>query len=137
MISDEKIEEVVKFLEFKTSRSSGKGGQHVNKVSSKVELIFNLQESELFIEDEKTRIENKFRRYYKLDGCIHMICQADRSQIKNKKTIILRFVTLLEKAFQEVPERVKTTIPTEEKKRRLEEKKMKAQKKERRKFSDF
>lgn len=137
MITDEKIEEIVKLLEFKTSRSAGKGGQHVNKVSSKVELIFNLKDSELFNEEEKNRIENKLRRYYKSDGCIHMICQADRSQLKNKKTIIQRFVNLIEKAFVEVPIRIKTNIPAEEKEKRLEEKKLNAQKKERRKFTNF
>lgn len=137
MISEQNIEEIIKCLLFKTSRSAGKGGQHVNKVSSKVELIFDVVKADFFSEEEKNKIEKKLSRYYKSDGCIHMICQADRSQLKNKKTITDRFIKLVSKAFEDVPVRVKTTIPLEEKEKRLEEKKMNAQKKERRNFSNF
>lgn len=80
--------EIIKELIFRTSRSSGKGGQNVNKVSSKVELIFDVRTSLLYTDDEKQQILLKSGRFLKEDGAIHIICQEGRSQYLNKKKAI-------------------------------------------------
>ncbi|MEI6853155.1 MAG: peptide chain release factor-like protein, partial [Bacteroidota bacterium] len=69
---------LLKEIKFRTSRSSGKGGQSVNKVSSKVELMFDVGASLVFSEEEKLLILMKSGSFLKDDICIHMVCQEDR-----------------------------------------------------------
>lgn len=85
-------------LKFNTSRSGGKGGQHVNKTESKVELIFNLEESEGLIEEEKDLLKLNIKNKL-IGGSIHLICQTSRSQIKNKETVINKLIDLLQKGL--------------------------------------
>ncbi|HOV12563.1 MAG TPA: peptide chain release factor-like protein, partial [Bacteroidales bacterium] len=75
----------IKELTFRTSRSSGKGGQHVNKVSTKVEVIFDVINSRLFSEEEKGLITARAGRHRKEDGTVYMSCSEERSQYLNKK----------------------------------------------------
>ena len=92
--------ELLKEIKFRTSRSSGKGGQSVNKVSSKVELIFEVYASQSFSEEEKLLIVSKASSFLKDDNCIHIICQQDRSQYLNKKKAIEKFIRLITKCLQ-------------------------------------
>jgi ribosome-associated protein len=87
--------DLLKEIKFRTSRSSGKGGQSVNKVSSKVELIFEVYASQSFSEEEKLLIVSKAGSFLKDDNCIHIICQQDRSQYLNKKKAIEKFIRLI------------------------------------------
>lgn len=125
--------ELVKELSFRTSRSSGKGGQNVNKVSTKVELIFDVNGSVYFTEAEKQRILSGSGKAIKDDGSIHIICSEGRSQYLNKKKAIEKFFLLMEKCLKPVKKRRKTRIPKEEREKRMAEKKLRTEKKQGRK----
>ena len=129
--------ELVKELSFRTSRSSGKGGQNVNKVSTKVELIFDIKASFYFTEEEKLLILSKSGKLLKDDGSIHITCSEGRSQYLNKKKAIEKFFLFIEKCLKPVKERRKTRIPKEEKEKRMADKKLQTEKKLGRKKVDF
>ncbi|MES2810277.1 MAG: peptide chain release factor-like protein, partial [Bacteroidota bacterium] len=81
-----------KELTYKTSRSGGKGGQNVNKVSSKVELLFSVDNSALFTDDEKLRINQKLQSRFNKDGLVQVICDEERSQYLNKEKAVDRLI---------------------------------------------
>ena len=83
-------------LTFKAIRSSGAGGQHVNKVSSKIELIFDLNESLVFDDEQKERLLNKLQNRFTKDNVLLLQCDESRSQHKNKEVVTKRFFELLE-----------------------------------------
>lgn len=93
---------------FKTSRSGGKGGQHVNKVSSKVELSFDVLQSALLDEEEKQVIVAKLSHRLTNQGMIKIICQEERSQFRNKQLALEKFYALLEKCFVKRKKRLAT-----------------------------
>ncbi len=123
-------EKIARELRFRTSRSSGKGGQNVNKVSSKVELIFDAQASAALSDEEKALITAKAASFITADGAIHIVCQDDRSQYMNKKKATEKLMKLLEKCLKPKRKRIKTAIPPEVNEKRIAEKKLKAEKKE-------
>ena len=123
-------EKIARELRFRTSRSSGKGGQNVNKVSSKVELIFDAQASAALSDEEKALIAAKAAAFITADGAIHIVCQDDRSQYMNKKRATEKLMKLLEKCLKPKRKRIKTAIPPEVNEKRIAEKKLKAEKKE-------
>ncbi len=96
---------------FQASRSSGPGGQNVNKVNSKIELRFNIQESNILTEDQKQILLAKLSAKISLDGFLIVISQRDRSQLVNKEDAIRKIYCLIEKALQPVKRR-KSTRPT-------------------------
>ena len=111
---------------FQTSRSSGPGGQNVNKVSSKVELRFNLWSSALLDEQEKTIIAEKLANKINKEGELVLAAQTDRSQLKNKEKVIEKFYHLLEKAFTPPKKRYMTKPTRASVERRLESKRVKS-----------
>lgn len=118
---------------FKTSRSGGKGGQHVNKVSSKVELILNIPAAVIFTEDEKVRLMSRLAHRLDSSGNLHVIAQEDRSQLANKETAIEKLMLLLEKSLKVEKLRKPTKVPKSVIRKRLEHKHATAMKKEMRK----
>jgi ribosome-associated protein len=126
-------EGLLKEIKFRTSRSSGKGGQSVNKVSSKVELIFDVNASLVFSEEEKLLILMKSGSFLKDDICIHMVCQEDRSQYMNKKMVVDKFLQLIAKCLKPKKKRISTKTPSGEKEKRLADKKQVSEKKQNRK----
>jgi ribosome-associated protein len=84
---------------FKTTRSSGPGGQNVNKVSSKVELYFDINASQLLNDWQKTRLWEKQANKISIEGVLKIVCQVDRSQLRNKELIVVKFYELLKKSF--------------------------------------
>lgn len=84
---------------FKTTRSSGPGGQNVNKVSSKVELYFDVNNSQLLNEWQKTRIWELQANKISQEGIFKIVCQVDRSQLRNKELVVAKFYQLLKKTF--------------------------------------
>ncbi|WP_319800396.1 peptide chain release factor-like protein [Flavobacterium sp. N1861] len=82
-------------LKFKAVRSSGAGGQNVNKVSSKVVLSFDMMNSSGLSEKEKEYLNEKIANRFTLEGILILNCDEDRSQIKNKELIIKRFLNLI------------------------------------------
>lgn len=126
-------EQIHRELQFKAVRSSGAGGQHVNKVSSKVELSFNLPNSEGLTDNEKERIQFKLASRLTNDGVLILQCDEARSQHKNKELVLKRFFEVLKKSL-EVPKKRKPTKPTRTSvEKRLKLKKMSAQRKANRK----
>ncbi|WP_411274422.1 alternative ribosome rescue aminoacyl-tRNA hydrolase ArfB [Daejeonella sp.] len=84
---------------FKTSRSGGKGGQNVNKVSSKVELNINIKISALFTEEQKEIITRKLSNRINSDGVLQVITEEERSQLRNKERGLEKLVILLNNAL--------------------------------------
>ena len=120
-------------LNFKAIRSSGAGGQHVNKTASKVELTFDLEASEALSEDQKallkTNLESRLTKAYVLI----MQCGESRSQHKNKSMVISRFLELITTHLIEDKERIPTKIPKAVVKKRLTNKRKRSEKKANRK----
>src|ERR1700744_2499712 len=88
-----------KEVSYKTSRSGGKGGQNVNKVSSKVELLFSVNNSLLFSDEEKELLNVKLQSRVNKDGLVQIVCDEERSQFLNKEKAIERLIVLLTKAL--------------------------------------
>lgn len=118
---------------YKASRSGGSGGQNVNKVSSKVELLFSINNSALFSDEEKQRLNEKLQSRFNKDGYVQVICDEERSQYLNKEKALERLAVLLTKSLH-VPKIRKPTRPGKKAKaERLDNKKMQSVKKESRK----
>jgi len=108
---------------YSASRSSGPGGQNVNKVSTKVELRFNLLLSSSFSENEKIILLRKLRNKINKDGELLIISQSERSQLLNKQVATEKFYILISEALT-LPKYRRATKPTfSSKLKRLEEKK--------------
>jgi ribosome-associated protein len=116
-------------LRFSTSRSSGKGGQNVNKVESRVTLYFNVVESQLLTEEKKQKIQEKLASRITDEGVLQFSCEAERSQLLNKQTCIEKFFRLIEKALLPEKERRKTRPGHAAKEKRLKEKRIHAERK--------
>jgi len=118
---------------FATSKSSGPGGQHVNKVNTRVELRFFLLESEFLSDEEKEILRNKLAGKINRDGSFLIVSQSARSQIRNKEICKDKFYKLIEGALKQQKKR-KATLPHQAAvETRLKEKKIRADKKIRRK----
>jgi len=130
-------EELIKELTFRTSRSGGKGGQNVNKVSSKVELIFNVNNSTLFNDEQKALLLQKLTNRLDSEGNVHIVSQEDRSQLLNKQRSILKLQALLLQALKVQKKRKPSKIPKAVVQKRLKEKSAIATKKENRRRPDF
>jgi len=120
-------------LSFKAVRSSGAGGQHVNKVSSKVELTFNLLESSALNEEQKALLIKNLQAKLTKNQVLLLQCDESRSQHKNKTIVISRFLELIKTGLIVPKRRRKTRIPKSVKLNRLSNKKKNAEKKVNRK----
>jgi len=116
-------------LSFKAVRSSGKGGQHVNKVSTSVEVYFSVPESSVLNDEQKELILSKLKNRINNEGELIVVSQTERSQLANKKKVIQRFDELISKALQKKKKRIPTKISETKKRQRLEEKKKQGEKK--------
>lgn len=86
---------MIKELKFKAVRSGGAGGQHVNKVSSKIELTFDLENSESLTEEEKALLIQKLKSKLTKENVLLLQCDESRSQHKNKEIAIDRFLNII------------------------------------------
>ncbi|MFB9055398.1 alternative ribosome rescue aminoacyl-tRNA hydrolase ArfB [Mariniflexile ostreae] len=98
-------------LSFKATRSSGSGGQHVNKVSSKIELVYDLKASLVFTDVIKERLQKKLQHRLTKGGLLILQCDESRSQHQNKSLVIKRFLELIKVSLRVPKKRIPTRIP--------------------------
>lgn len=123
------VDQILPYIRYKTSRSGGSGGQHVNKVSSKVELLFDLDASSLYSEEEKTRIREKLATRFQADGLLQVISQETRSQLENKEIALKKLMMLLEIGLKIDKKRKKTKPSKKANQNRLDSKRKQSLKK--------
>ena len=124
-------------LQFKAVRSSGAGGQNVNKVSSKVVLSFDLKNSQALSEEEKMRLETKLSSRLTSDLVLILNCDEDRSQLKNKAIVTKRFLDILTVGLNIPKIRKATKIPKSVIRKRIKDKKNVSEIKKSRRKPDF
>lgn len=130
-------EKIITELTFKAVRSSGAGGQNVNKVSSKVVLTFDLNASQSLSEEEKELVSNKLKSKLTLENILILNCDEDRSQLKNKEIVIKRFLEIISKALIIPKARKPTKIPRSVIEKRLKNKASNSEIKQNRKKPDL
>jgi ribosome-associated protein len=116
-------------LSFEFARSSGPGGQNVNKVETKVRLLFDVRGSGSLSSDQRSLIAERLATRITKGGVLHVSSQRHRTREANRRATIERFVELLADALEEDEPRVKTKVPKAARKRRLESKRRRSQKK--------
>ena len=119
-------------LSFRFSRSSGPGGQHVNRSETRVELVFDLMGSPSLSERQKTRASLKLGPYLDKDGVLHLVSQSTRSQLRNREDVVERFRTLMRGALRVRRRRYPTKPTSAARQKRLEEKTRRSETKKRR-----
>ena len=125
----EKLADLEKEFSFRMSRSSGKGGQHVNKVSTRVELLFDVLNSEILTEREKNLVIKNLAAIISQNGILQIASQNSRSQLRNKENAKAKFFEKLEKALTIEKPRKKTRKPKSLNEKRLKKKKIQGEKK--------
>jgi len=130
-------EKILTELEYKAVRSSGAGGQNVNKVSSKVVLGFRPEASAALSDEEKVLVADRLANRITNDGMLILQCDEGRSQFRNKDIVTRRFLHLVEGALKLQTVRKPTKIPRSVIKKRLEGKRLNAEKKKSRRRPDL
>jgi ribosome-associated protein len=110
-------------LEFSSSRSAKPGGQHVNKVETRITLNFDVANSPSLTEAQRRKISTKLKTRISKAGILSVVSQKHRSQKANKEAAIERFIKLLQMALRKTRPRIKTKTPAAAKQKRLEDKK--------------
>lgn len=116
-------EKIISELNFKAVRSSGSGGQNVNKVSSKVVLNFDLNASQALSEEEKLLLQENIAARLTSENILILNCDEDRSQLKNKEIVTKRFLEIIKKGLYVPKVRKATKVPKAVIKKRIKDKK--------------
>lgn len=124
-------------IQYKAVRSSGAGGQNVNKVSSKVVLSFDLKNTQGLSEEQKQLVATQLQTRLTADGILNLSCDEDRSQLRNKELVTKRFFELVKKALIVPKERKPTKIPKGVIRKRIKDKKSASELKKNRRKPDF
>jgi len=130
------IEILINEVSFKAVRSSGAGGQHVNKTSSKVILTFDIEQSSGLSEEEKALLSKKLQNRLTLNNELILNCSETRSQHKNKELVLERFKEIIVSGLTKPKKRKKTKPSRASKFKRLRKKKMHSEKKSNRRKPD-
>jgi len=115
-------DELAKEFSYSTSRSGGSGGQHVNKVETKVTVKFNIASSSILTEDNKTVLQSALKHRLSKSSELSMYCQATRSQLTNKERVTANLIRLIKKSLVVRKKRKRTKISKEKKAKILEDK---------------
>jgi ribosome-associated protein len=114
-------------LRFRFARSSGPGGQHVNRSATQVELLFDVANSPSLDETQRRRVLRKLKPRIDKEGVLHLVSQETRSQLRNREEVVERFQELMREALH-VPKRRRPTRPTRaSEERRIEEKRRRSE----------
>ena len=116
-------------ISYRFSRSSGPGGQHVNRSETRVELVWDVHSSPNLSESQRRRLLDDLRNRIDDDGLLHLVSGETRSQDRNRKAVTERFVTLLQQALRPRRIRKKSTVSKAKKEKRREEKRRQSEKK--------
>ncbi|MBX2827199.1 MAG: aminoacyl-tRNA hydrolase [Flavobacteriaceae bacterium] len=127
------VDTLLKELTFRTARSSGPGGQHVNKVATKVEVLFNVLESHALTANEKELLKERLHRRISEKGLLIVKDESTRSQHRNKTLAIDKLIQLLRRHLKTQAPRKQTKVPKSVIEKRLKAKRQKALKKQNRK----
>jgi ribosome-associated protein len=130
-------DKLISELQFKAVRSSGAGGQNVNKVSSKVVLSFDVKNSNTLLNEEKLLLEMNLSSRLTNDNVLILNCDEDRSQLKNKEIVIKRFLAIIEQGLYIPKIRKATKIPKSVIRKRLKDKKNLSETKKNRKKPEY
>jgi ribosome-associated protein len=109
-------------LSFRFSRSSGPGGQHAQKSSTRVELLFDVANSPSLTGTQRARVLERLAGYVDSAGVLHLASQSERSQLRNREEVVARFQTLMRQALKRRKRRKPTKPTAKSKERRLQEK---------------
>lgn len=134
-MDSEKKELLKTELIFKATKSSGPGGQNVNKVSTKIELRFNVQISKFLTDKEKYKIYKKHKNIINKEGYLILTEQNSRSQLSNKTTVTRRFFLLISTAVKPTKKRIATKPSKQSIAKRLKDKQLLSQKKQNRRWN--
>lgn len=124
-----KIDDIKKELIYSASRSSGPGGQHVNKVNTKVTLTWDIQNSDSLSDDQKQLLLQKLKSKITNDGVLILSSQSSRSQLKNKQEVTGKLEELLVQAFHVKKKRKPSKRTKASVEKRLDQKKRQSEKK--------
>lgn len=124
-------------LTFSASRSSGAGGQNVNKVNTKVELRFDIASSSILTEEEKNRLLTKLDKRLTQEGILIIVSQTERTQLKNKAQCLMKFYELLESALTVQKKRKQTKPTLASKAKKMENKKRQSERKASRRSIEY
>lgn len=115
-------------LSFRVSRSSGPGGQHVNKTDTKVEAVLHVASADFLNEEQRAKIQDKLKNRINKEGQLCVVCQQTRSQITNKEKAINKLKGLINKALEVEKPRKPTKIPKAVKEERIKVKRIRSEK---------
>ncbi|MCS3871377.1 ribosome-associated protein [Chryseobacterium ginsenosidimutans] len=128
------MKDFTKELNFKTSRSSGAGGQNVNKVETSVTVLWKVDESEFFNERQKALIQEKLKNRINAEGFLFLTVSENRTQLMNKNKAIEKILDIVNKSLIVPKIRIATKPSRAKKEKRLDTKKKISEKKENRRF---
>ena len=130
------IQKIISEVNYKAVRSSGAGGQNVNKVSSKVVLTFDVEHSQGLSEEEKELLKVNLSSRLTTDFSLILNCDEDRSQLRNKDIVTKRFLEIIKKGLEVPKIRKATKIPKSAIRKRIKNKKNVSQIKQNRRKPD-
>lgn len=114
-------------LSFRFSRSGGPGGQHAQKTSTRVELLFDVVNSPSLTDAQRSRVLKRLSGYVDKAGVLHLVSQSERSQLRNREEVVSRFEAMVRQALKRRKRRRLTRPSAAARERRLREKRQRSQ----------